>query len=93
VTHPKGLRFVDLKRLCGLTDGNLSRHLQALEAATLIEISKDIERKRLQTRCRITAVGRRRHLEYIELLERVIRDSADSQPLDIRGPARLLSRG
>ena len=29
ITNPKGLTFVDLKQLCGLTDGNLSRHLGA----------------------------------------------------------------
>ena len=33
LTHPKGLLFGDLKQLCGLTDGNLSRHLQVLEEA------------------------------------------------------------
>ncbi len=27
VAHPKGLVFGDLKQMCGLTDGNLSRHL------------------------------------------------------------------
>ena len=30
VAHPKGLVFGDLKQMCGLTDGNLSRHLQVL---------------------------------------------------------------
>ena len=40
VAHPKGLVFVDLKALCGLTDGNLSRHLAVLEEAGLIEIEK-----------------------------------------------------
>ena len=29
--NPKGLRFADLKQLCALTDGNLSRHLQVLQ--------------------------------------------------------------
>ena len=28
--YSKGLRFSDLKALCGLTDGNLSRHMQVL---------------------------------------------------------------
>ena len=28
MAHPKGLAFADLKQLCGLTDGNLSRHLE-----------------------------------------------------------------
>ena len=33
VGHPKGLIFSDLKELCALTDGNLSRHLQVLHEA------------------------------------------------------------
>jgi len=33
--HPKGLVFGTLKQMCGLTDGNLSRHLQVLEEARL----------------------------------------------------------
>jgi hypothetical protein len=33
VAHPKGLAFGDLKQLCGLTDGNLSRHLRVLHEA------------------------------------------------------------
>ncbi len=43
VTHPKGLAFADLKTMCALTDGNLSRHLQVLRSAKLIEITKDID--------------------------------------------------
>jgi len=31
ITNPKGLIFNDLKQLCSLTDGNLSRHLRVLE--------------------------------------------------------------
>ena len=37
VAHPKGLLFGDLKQLCGLTDGNLSRHLQVLQEARLVD--------------------------------------------------------
>src|SRR5262249_57990962 len=64
VARPRGLRFGDLKELCRLTDGNLSRHLQVLQEARLVEISKGFEANRPQTRCRITAQGRRRYLEY-----------------------------
>ena len=35
VAHPKGLVFGDLKHMCGLTDGNLSRHLQVLQLPLL----------------------------------------------------------
>lgn len=76
VTHPKGLTFGDLKELCALTDGNLSRHLQVLEGARLIHISKGSENNRPQTVCRISPAGRRRYLEYLAVLEQVILDAA-----------------
>jgi len=76
VSHPKGLVFADLKELCDLTDGNLSRHLQVLQAAKLVEISKGFEDNRPQTFCRVTASGRKRYLEYLLVLEQVVRDAA-----------------
>jgi len=78
VAHPRGLVFGDLKQLCGLTDGNLSRHLQVLEEAGLIEIEKGYDKKRPQTVCRTTAHGRQRYLEYLEVLEQVVRDAASA---------------
>lgn len=76
VAHPKGLAFGDLKRLCALTDGNLSRHLQVLEEAGLVLIDKGYEGKRPLTTCRLTAAGRQRFLDYLAVLERVVRDAA-----------------
>jgi DNA-binding MarR family transcriptional regulator len=76
VTNPKGLTFGDLKQLCSLTDGNLSRHLRVLERGKLVEIVKGIDRNRPQTVARITASGRKRYLEYLETLEQVVRDAA-----------------
>jgi len=81
MTHPKGLRFNDLKQLCGLTDGNLNRHLQVLETAKLVKISKEIDRRRMQTTCKLTALGRRRYIEYLAVLERVILDAAAATKL------------
>lgn len=76
ITHPKGLAFADLKLLCGLTDGNLSRHLQVLQEANLVEIIKGYERNRPHTFCRMTTDGRRRFLDYLSVLEQVVRDAA-----------------
>jgi DNA-binding transcriptional ArsR family regulator len=76
VTNPKGLPFNDLKQLCGLTDGNLSRHLSVLERAKMVEINKSIEGNRPLTVCKITASGRRRYLGYLAVLEQVILDGA-----------------
>src|SRR5437762_10194155 len=78
VAHPEGLLFGDLKELCALTDGNLNRHLKVLQEEGLVEVWKGMKHKRPQTLCRITPEGRRRFLEYIETLERVIADAADA---------------
>ena len=76
ITNPKGVSFSDLKQLCSLTDGNLSRHLQVLEQAKMVEIAKGTDRNRPLTVCRITPAGRKRYLEYLETLEQVVRDAA-----------------
>ncbi len=76
ITNPKGLTFGDLKQLCSLTDGNLSRHLSVLETAKMVEIVKGHDRNRPQTICRITPSGRKRYLEYLSTLEQVVRDAA-----------------
>jgi DNA-binding MarR family transcriptional regulator len=78
MTHPKGLAFGDLKQLCALTDGNLSRHLSVLEAEGIVETTKGSERNRPLTLCRITAPGRKRFVEYLSTLEQVVRDAAAS---------------
>src|SRR6185437_1061083 len=76
ITHPKGLTFNELKQLCSLTDGNLSRHLSVLEKDGMVEIVKGYDHNRPQTVCRITASGRGRYLEYLETLEQVVQDAA-----------------
>lgn len=78
MAHPKGLAFATLKQLCGLTDGNLSRHLQVLEEAGIIEVSKTFEGRRPLTTCRLTREGRKRFIEYLGVLEKVVRDAASA---------------
>jgi DNA-binding transcriptional ArsR family regulator len=38
--HPDGLGFTEVRQLTGLTDGNLSRHIQVLEEAGLVALTK-----------------------------------------------------
>jgi DNA-binding MarR family transcriptional regulator len=92
VSHPKGLVFSDLKELCSLTDGNLSRHLQVLHETGLIEVWKGYHLNRPQTLCRITDEGRRRFLDYVSVLESVVADAlkaAGSAP----APGNSLAEG
>ncbi|HUL75071.1 MAG TPA: transcriptional regulator [Vicinamibacterales bacterium] len=83
VAHPDGLKFGDLRALCALTDGNLSRHLEVLREAGLVEVWKGFEERRPQTLARLSPDGRRRFIAYLEELERVVRDAlpkAESAP-------------
>src|SRR5687768_10980638 len=75
MAHPKGLAFGDLRQLCGLTDGNLSRHLLVLQEAGLVDIVKGYEGNRPHTHCRLTKTGRRRFLDYLTVLEQLVRDA------------------
>jgi DNA-binding MarR family transcriptional regulator len=89
-THPQGLLFNDLKGLCALTDGNLSRHLQLLHEGGLVQIWKGFKDNRPQTLCQLTEEGRKRFLEYLAVLENVVTDAL-SVPQNT--PAKKLAEG
>ncbi len=74
VTHPEGMSFTELQEACGLTDGNLSRHLSALAEVDIVSVNKESNGGRPATICRITKSGRTRFLTYIDELESVVRD-------------------
>jgi DNA-binding MarR family transcriptional regulator len=76
ITHAKGLSFSELKEYCALTDGNLNRHLLVLEEARLVTVAKRHDNQRPQTVCKLTPLGRRKYLEYLEVLEQVILDGS-----------------
>ena len=90
-THPNGLIFNDLKDLCALTDGNLSRHLQILSEAGLIQIWKGFKDNRPQTLCVLTAEGRKRFIEYITVLENIVTDAVGAEKVPVEEPK--LSKG
>lgn len=77
LAQPEGLLFGDLKQLCDLTDGNLSRHLKVLEQESLIEIHKSFYNNRPQTLCKLTNNGQERFMSYIQALEQVLQDAAN----------------
>jgi hypothetical protein len=77
LTHPEGVSFNDLKQMCALTDGNLSRHLEVLQHDCLIVQEKVAGPVRQTTVCYMTDLGRKRFLDYLEELQRVIADAAE----------------
>ncbi len=72
LAHRDGLSFNQLRDLCTLTDGNLSRHLSTLEEAGLVCVTKGISGTRPRTTVRLTPSGRRRFLDYLALLESIV---------------------
>ena len=78
VSQGDGLGFSELKALCGLTDGNLSRHLQVLEEAGFVRLDKSFEGRRPHTNCRLTEAGRSAFAAYLDALRQVLEDAARS---------------
>ena len=73
-----GLTFGELKDECNLTDGNLSRHLKALEQARAVRIKKSFAGSRPQTTIYLSDRGRDRFIEYLQALEEVLNKAAES---------------
>jgi DNA-binding HxlR family transcriptional regulator len=89
ISHPKGLAFNELKKLCGLTDGNLSRHVQVLAEAGLVSVHKGYEGNRPHTSCALTPAGRERFLDYLNVLEQVVRNAnAAAENTPVAAPGR-----
>lgn len=65
--------FQDLKSQLELSDGNLITHLRVLEKAGLIDSHKGSGGRRPQTSFSLTAEGRTAFLEYLEVLERILK--------------------
>ena len=73
---PEGLTFNELKEACGLTDGNLSRHLKALEEVKAVRIKKRFVRNRPQTTAYLSPQGCESFMQYLQALQAVLKDAA-----------------
>jgi DNA-binding MarR family transcriptional regulator len=68
----ESLDFNDLKAELGLTDGNLSTHLAALERAGYVSIEKGFAGKKPRTTVAQTAKGRKALERYVNLLQGIL---------------------
>ncbi len=75
-TRKEGHNFNELKKLCNLTDGNLSRHISILKEAGLVEVIKGYRRNKPNTICTLTETGRMRFREYLSELEKIVQDAS-----------------
>jgi DNA-binding MarR family transcriptional regulator len=72
--------FGHLKTTLAVTDGNLGRHLEALERAGYVEIAKVIEGRRPRTWVKITRQGRQALRREVEALRELIDGLDDAAP-------------
>jgi DNA-binding HxlR family transcriptional regulator len=83
----EGVAFNELKASCALSDGNLSRHLRALEQGGLVHLTKSFVGVKPRTTVCLTELGRARFLDYLQLLEKVLRQAAEAMETG-EAPAR-----
>ena len=69
------LSFTDMRDTLGMTDGNLTAHIQKLQEAGYVSVTKSYQAKRPLTTYALTAPGKRAFTAYIDLLERIVRQT------------------
>src|SRR5271167_3882508 len=67
------LTFNELKSLFNASDGNLGAHARKLEEAGYVACTKSFEERRPKSLYRITVLGRKALLRYLEHIEAVIK--------------------
>ncbi|HEX3626595.1 MAG TPA: transcriptional regulator [Verrucomicrobiae bacterium] len=69
------LSFTEMRDALGMTDGNLTTHIRALQQQGYVAVAKSYQNRRPLTTCSLTAPGRKAFSEYIELLEKIVRQN------------------
>jgi len=69
------LSFTELRDALGMTDGNLTTHLKALQQEGYLAVAKSYKDNRPLTTCSLTPNGRKAFAAYIDLLEKIVRQN------------------
>lgn len=74
------MSFTLLRDTCGLTDGNLNRHLNALEEDGVIKVKKAFVDRKPRTTVTITSRGLDRFQQYVNALGVALKRARQSIP-------------
>ena len=69
------LSFTELRDALGMTDGNLTTHIRALQEEGYLTVAKSYQNRRPLTTCSLTPPGRKAFAGYINLLEQIVRQN------------------
>ena len=75
---PDPLDFATLKAISGATDGNLGAHLQTLEKAGYVALTKEAVGRRSRTWAALTPAGRRAFADHVAYLRQILDLDFDS---------------
>jgi DNA-binding HxlR family transcriptional regulator len=87
------LTFNDLKATSGLTDGNLSRHLKALQEAGIVRVKKTFVGVKPRTTVSLTEKGLKRFDEYLVALSEVLKRAQQAMPSERKSASMLTGAG
>lgn len=73
-----GLPFTELRDRCGLTDGNLSRHVKTLEEAGVVRCTKAFVDGKPRTTVTLTTSGTKRFQVYLDALAEALKQAKDA---------------
>jgi DNA-binding transcriptional ArsR family regulator len=88
-----GMTFNELKKECGLTDGNLSRHLKTLKNIDVIRIEKKFVGVKPCTTVFVSQNGYERFNEYLSALSEVLEQAREALPKKIKAKNIHVSNG
>ena len=80
----QGVTFVQLKRSCELTDGNLSRHLKVLSEANAVRIKKEFIDSKPRTTVFLTDEGIESFNRYLNALQEFLQETLEAMPQNSR---------
>ncbi len=89
----EGLSFTDLKSTCGLTDGNLNRHLKVLQDAGAVKVSKKFVGVKPLTTVTLSRKGLQRFSEYLDALSGVLKRAQKAMSSDASSRQNVPSLG
>ncbi len=65
--------FKEVKEITGGTDGNLSVQMSKMEESGYVKVFKDFFNNKPRTRYNLTEKGKREFIDYVEMLEDLLR--------------------
>ena len=71
----EGMPFTELRDRCGLTDGNLNRHIRTLEEEGVVRCTKAFVNDKPRTTVILTASGAKRFQVYLDALTEVLKQA------------------